>query len=221
MVDAARVSSLPRDWLARLRRSLLAAPDHDPEHWQLAGRPLADAPAAEVARAAMPQPPRAAAVLVPIVDRSTAPTLLLTARATHLKHHAGQISFPGGGIEPDDSHVIAAALRETREEIGIDSAHIEPLGFLPDQVVLTGFRITPVVALLRPDFNLQIDDSEVAEVFEMPLEILVDERNFVPVRRQLRGIDVTLLDVNHEGRVIWGATAGMLLVLHRALQAPL
>jgi 8-oxo-dGTP pyrophosphatase MutT (NUDIX family) len=212
------VSSLPRDWQARLRRALLAEPDHDPAHWQLAGRPLAEAPAADVAREAMPQPPRAAAVLVPIIDRPAAPTLLLTGRATHLKHHAGQISFPGGGIEPDDQHVIAAALRETREEIGIDSRFIEPLGFLPDQVVLTGFRITPVVALLTPGFSLQIDDSEVAEVFEMPLEILVDEKNFVPVRRQLRGIDVTLLDVIHEGRVIWGATAGMLLVLHRALK---
>lgn len=211
------MSSLPAAWQARLRSALLAEPDHDPARWQLAGRPLAEASAADVARAAMPQPPRAAAVLVPIIDRPAGPTLLLTARATHLKHHAGQISFPGGGIEPGDPHVIAAALRETREEIGIDSRFIKPLGFLPDQVVLTGFRITPVVALLTPDFNLQVDDSEVAEVFEMPLEILVDEKNFVPVRRQLRGIDVTLLDVFHEGRVIWGATAGILLVLHRAL----
>ncbi len=167
----------------------------------------------------MPQAPRAAAVLVPIVDRPRSPSLLLTARAGHLRHHAGQISFPGGVIEADDPHVVAAALRETREEIGVDNRFIEPLGFLPDQIVLTGFRITPVVALLRPEFALQIDDSEVAEVFEMPLEILVDRNNFVPVRRELRGVEVTLLDVNYQGRVIWGATAGMLLVLHRALQA--
>ena len=212
------MSALPADWLARLRRTLLAAPDHDPARWHLAGRPLTEAAAADVARAAMPQAPRAAAVLVPIIDRPRAPALLLTARAGHLRHHAGQISFPGGGIEPDDPDVVAAALRETREEIGIDSRFIQPLGFLPDQIVLTGFRITPVVALLQPQFSLQIDDSEVAEVFEMPLEILVDENNFVPVRRVLRGVEVTLQDVNYQGRVIWGATAGMLLVLHHALQ---
>jgi len=213
------VSSLPADWVARVRRALLGAPDHDAARWQLAGRPLAEAAAADVARAAMPQAPRAAAVLVPIIDRPRSPSLLLTARAGHLRHHAGQISFPGGVIEADDPDVVAAALRETREEIGIDSRFIEPLGFLPDQIVLTGFRITPVVALLQPQFSLQVDDAEVAEVFEMPLEILVDENNFVPVRRELRGVEVTLLDVNYQGRVIWGATAGMLLVLHRALQA--
>lgn len=213
------MSSLPADWLARLRRQLHAAPDHEPGRWQLAGRPLAETVAAEVAHAAMPQPLRAAAVLVPIVDRPQGPALLLTARAVNLRHHAGQISFPGGGIEPDDPDAVAAALRETREEIGIDSRFIQPLGFLPDQIVLTGFRITPVVALLQPEFELRIDDAEVAEVFEMPLAILADERNFVPVRRVLRGVEVTLQDVNYEGRVVWGATAGMLLVLHRALRA--
>ena len=113
----------------------------------------------------MPATPRAAAVLVPIIDRPGAPTLLLTMRAGHLRQHAGQISFPGGRIEASDDDVLGAALRETREEIGVDSAFVEPLGFLPDQVVLTGFRITPVVALLRPGFTLQVDAAEVAEVF--------------------------------------------------------
>jgi 8-oxo-dGTP pyrophosphatase MutT (NUDIX family) len=213
------VNPLPADWLVRLRRSLAAAPDHDPARWHLAGRPLADAAMEVTARAAMPQPPRAAAVLVPIIDRPGSPSLLLTARAGHLRHHAGQISFPGGGIEANDEDVVATALRETREEIGIESRYIEPLGFLPDQIVLTGFRITPVVALVRPEFSLQIDESEVSEVFEIPLDYVVDAANYIPVRRVLRGVEVTLSDLNYRGRVVWGATAGMLQVLHRALQA--
>lgn len=207
--------SLPEDWLERLRRSLAAAPDHDPDHWHIAGQPLSTLPAA---RAAMPSALRAAAVLMPIVDRPGAPTLLMTARAGHLRHHAGQISFPGGGIEAGDADVLAAALRETREETGIEARFIEPLGFLPDQVVLTGFRITPVVALLHPEFTLQVATAEVTEVFEMPLEFLIDPGNFRPVRRVLRGVDVTLNDLNFEGRVVWGATAGLLQVLHAALR---
>jgi 8-oxo-dGTP pyrophosphatase MutT (NUDIX family) len=213
------VNLLPADWLVQLRRSLAAAPDHDPAHWHLAGRPLAEAALEAAARAAMPQTLRAAAVLVPIIDRPHSPSLLLTARAGHLRHHAGQISFPGGGIEANDEDVVAAALRETHEEIGIEGRYIEPLGFLPDEIVLTGFRITPVVALLRPEFSLRIDESEVAEVFEIPLGYIADERNYTPVRRRLRGVDVTLNDLNYNGRVVWGATAGMLQVLHRALQA--
>jgi 8-oxo-dGTP pyrophosphatase MutT (NUDIX family) len=213
------VNSLPADWLLRLRRSLAAKPDHDPARWHLAGRPLAEAPVQAAARAAMPETLRAAAVLVPIIDRPHSPSLLLTARAGHLRHHAGQISFPGGGIEADDDDVVATALRETHEEIGIESRYIEPLGFLPDQIVLTGFRITPVVALVRPEFILQIDESEVTEVFEIPLDYVVDAANYIPVRRVLHGVEVTLNDLNYRGRVVWGATAGMLQGLHRALQA--
>jgi 8-oxo-dGTP pyrophosphatase MutT (NUDIX family) len=192
------VAGLPADWRARLRRSLPAQPDHHP---------------------AQSQPgPQPAAVLLPIVDRTEAPTLLLTTRAGHLRQHAGQISFPGGRIEHSDLGVLAAALRETREEIGIDDRFIEPLGFLPDYVVRTGFRITPVVALISPGFTLRVDAAEVAEVFEMPLEIPYRPENFRPTRRVLHGVEVVLNDLNFEGRVIWGATAAILQALCAALR---
>jgi 8-oxo-dGTP pyrophosphatase MutT (NUDIX family) len=207
--------ALPANWLARVRRSLADAPDHDPAHWQLAGQPFSTFASAPTA---MPVPPRAAAVLVPIIDRTPSPSLLLTTRAGHLRQHAGQISFPGGRIEASDDDVLGAALRETQEEIGIDPSYIKPLGFLPDQIVLTGFRITPVVALLQPGFSVRVDSTEVAEVFEIPLEYLSDPGNFRPTRRVLRGVEFTLSDLHFEGRVVWGATAGMLQMLHAALR---
>ena len=206
--------TLPIDWLARIRRSLAAAPDHDPARWQLAGQPLSSFADAQTA---MPSVPRAAAVLVPIIDRAQSPSLLLTTRAGHLRHHAGQISFPGGRIEAGDDDVLGAALRETQEEIGVEPSYVQPLGFLPDQIVLTGFRITPVVALLRPGFSTRVDATEVAEVFEIPLEYLSHAENFRSTRRVLRGVEVMLKDVHFEGRVVWGATAGMLQMLHVAL----
>ena len=208
--------ALPKNWLARLRHGLAAAPNHDPAGWQIAGQPLASFASVQ---AAMPATPRAAAVLVPIIDRADAPTLLMTTRAGHLRQHAGQISFPGGRIEASDDDVLGAALRETEEEIGIAPSYIQPLGFLPDQIVLTGFRITPVVALVRTGFDLRVDSAEVAEVFEIPLEYLSLAENYHPTRRVLRGVDLTLNDLHFEGRVIWGATAGMLQMLRAALQA--
>jgi 8-oxo-dGTP pyrophosphatase MutT (NUDIX family) len=208
--------ALPTNWLARLRHGLAAAPNHDPALWQVAGQPLSSFASVQ---AAMPATPRAAAVLVPIVDHAHAPSLLMTTRAGHLRQHAGQISFPGGGIEASDDDVLGAALRETEEEIGIDSSYVQPLGFLPDQIVLTGFRITPVVALVRPGFCLRVDSKEVAEVFEIPLEYLSHAENFRPTRRILSGVEVTLNDLHFEGRVVWGATAGMLQMLRAVLLA--
>jgi 8-oxo-dGTP pyrophosphatase MutT (NUDIX family) len=206
--------ALPTNWLERLRHGLAAAPNHDPALWQIAGQPLS---AFAGVRAAMPATPRAAAVLVPIIERANSPSLLMTTRAGHLRQHAGQISFPGGGIEASDDDVLGAALRETEEEIGIDSSYVQALGFLPDQIVLTGFRITPVVALVRPGFSLRVDSKEVAEVFEIPLEYLCDAENFRLTPRVLRGVEMTLNDLHFEGRVVWGATAGILQMLRAAL----
>jgi 8-oxo-dGTP pyrophosphatase MutT (NUDIX family) len=207
---------LPTNWLARLRHGLATAPKHDPSDWQIAGQPVAGFAAVQ---AAMPPVPRAAAVLVPIIDHPQAPTLLMTTRAGHLRQHAGQISFPGGGIEASDDDVLGAALREAEEEIGLASSYVQLLGFLPDQIVLTGFRITPVVALVRTGFQLHVDSAEVAEVFEIPLEYLTRADNYRPTRRVLRGLELTLNDLHFEGRVVWGATAGMLQMLRDALLA--
>jgi 8-oxo-dGTP pyrophosphatase MutT (NUDIX family) len=205
---------LPANWQALLRARLAAEPDHAPEHWRLGGA----APELTAAlRASFPQRIQPAAVLLPLLERDAEPYLLLTVRASHLRHHAGQISFPGGQFAAGDSDARSAALRETQEEIGIAPAFIESLGFLPDHVVLTGFRITPLVGLLRPGFELRLDRSEVAEVFELPLRALFDAANYQETRRTLRGIEVTLRDLNFGGYNIWGATAGILAALRELL----
>lgn len=162
---------------------------------------------------------REAAVLVPLVEREEGLTVLLTRRTAHLRHHAGQIAFPGGRREPDDRTPADTALRETREEIGLGDECLEVLGLLDDYTTGTAFRITPVVALVHQPFRLQPDRFEVAEVFELPLALL-----FSPEHRQRNSI------VN-EGRLhryhaipfgrhyIWGATAAMLIHLAHFLVA--
>jgi 8-oxo-dGTP pyrophosphatase MutT (NUDIX family) len=147
---------------------------------------------------------------VPIIDRSDTPALLMTVRASHLRRHAGQISFPGGRLEAHDADVAAAAVRETGEEIGIAAAAIEPIGFLSDHVVQTGYRITPVVALLAPGLTLTPDGTEVAEVFELPLAIALAANSYRVGRRSSRGVDVDTWELSFGQYNIWGATAGIL-----------
>ena len=120
---------------------------------------------------------RPAAVLVPLVERPEGLTVLLTKRTDHLYDHAGQISFPGGRVEPDDENAIATALRETEEEIGVGPEHIEIVGEIDTYMTGTGFSITPVVGFVSPDYTLQIDEFEVAEVFEVPLAFVMDPDN--------------------------------------------
>jgi 8-oxo-dGTP pyrophosphatase MutT (NUDIX family) len=160
---------------------------------------------------------QAAAVLVPIVQRASAPTLLLTVRASHLRHHAGQISFPGGRVEEGDTDPVAAALRETAEELGIAASFIEPIGFLPDRVVRTGYRITPVVGLLQPQFQLTLDSTEVAEAFELPLAFAMATTNYRARRRTLRDIEMEVWELPYGEHVIWGATARILSQLRELL----
>jgi|ERR1700722_12235470 len=160
-----------------------------------------------------------AAVLVPLVEREGQWTVLLTQRAATLKDHAGQISFPGGRIEPEDQGPWAAALREAHEEIGLDPSLVEFAGYLPDHWVGTGFRVTPAVAFVNPAFELKIAAAEVHDAFEVPLAYILDAANHKA--RQLRLGDLTLdvYDIPYQERIIWGATAGMLMTFRRLLGA--
>lgn len=151
-----------------------------------------------------------AAVLFPIVQRQGGQTVLLTQRTAHLRDHAGQISFPGGRVEPDDLSPAHTALRETEEEIGLAPGHIDILGYLPEYRTSTGFRVTPVVALVTPPFELHPDPFEVAEVFEVPLAFLLDTANHQRHSMHWRGALRHYYAMPYGDYFIWGATAGMI-----------
>ena len=151
-----------------------------------------------------------AAVLFPIVLRDNGQTVLLTQRTAHLRDHAGQISFPGGRVEAEDESPIHTALRETEEEIGLAREHVEVLGFLPEYRTGTGFRVTPVVALVTPPFELALDPFEVAEAFEVPLAFLLDPANHKRHSLHYRGALRHFFAMPYGDYFIWGATAGMI-----------
>jgi len=158
-----------------------------------------------------------AAVLVPLVDHPSGLTVLLTQRTAHLADHGGQISFPGGRIEPTDEHPVAAALREAEEEVGLPASHVEVVGRLDTYVTGTGFEVIPVVAFVRVPYPLRPDPSEVAEVFEVPLDFLVDPANLQRGSREWRGTTRFFFALPYETRYIWGETAGMLVNLAEVL----
>ncbi len=162
--------------------------------------------------APMPNPPVPAAVLVPVV-MGEQPTVLLTKRTSHLAKHAGQVSFPGGRIDPGDAGPEAAALREAQEEIGLPPAHVEVLGRLTDHVTGTGYRITPVLAVLPPALRYVISPHEVESVFELPVNVLLDPD---APRRQRQHVGGTWREYwvwPHPDHFIWGATAAILVQL--------
>ncbi len=158
-----------------------------------------------------------ASVLIPVVERATGLTVMFTQRTAHLHDHAGQISFPGGRAEADDASVIATALRETREEVGIPAERFEILGQLPEYLTRTGYRITPVVGYVVPPFELAPDTFEVAEVFEVPLAFLLDPANHQRQSILHEGVLRYFWAMPYQERYIWGATAGMLVNLYRCL----
>ncbi len=160
-----------------------------------------------------------ASVLFPIVLRQGEPSVLLTQRTAHLKDHPGQISFPGGRVEPEDDSPAATALREAQEEIGLAARHVEILGYLPEYRTGTGFRVTPVVALVKPPFVLRPEPDEVAEIFEVPFAFLMDEANHQRHSTHYRGKLRHYFALPYGEHFIWGATAGIIVTLARALAA--
>ncbi len=158
-----------------------------------------------------------ASVLVPIVAHPGELTVLFTQRTVHLRNHSGQVSFPGGRAEPGDATPEVTALREAEEEIGLRGARVEIVARLPDYLTRTGFRVTPVVGLLEPPLELTPDRREVEEVFEVPLAFFLDPANHERRTRELQGQTVGYYVMQYRERVIWGATAGMLLNLYRRL----
>jgi 8-oxo-dGTP pyrophosphatase MutT (NUDIX family) len=161
-----------------------------------------------------PGPLTPAAVLVPLVDHPEGLTVLLTKRTSHLSKHAGQISFPGGRLEPSDADAVAGALRETEEEIGLDRSHVSVLGRLDKYVTGTGFAITPIVGLVALGFRLDPDPNEVAEVFEVPLGFVLDPKNHQRHTGTFNGQPRSWYAIPYGDYYIWGATAGMLVNLY-------
>ncbi|MFM8899950.1 MAG: CoA pyrophosphatase [Burkholderiales bacterium] len=171
------------------------------------------------------RPPALASVLVPLVQRSEL-TVLLTRRTEHLSDHAGQISFPGGRSEDHDADAVATALREAQEEIGLHAHHVRVLGHMPNYTTVTGFVVTPVVALVAAEHSIQADPSEVAEVFEVPLSFLMNPAHhrhhaveIAGVRREFMSMPWTAAGASEPTHFIWGATAAMLRNFYRFLIA--
>lgn len=185
----------------RIRRCLSTPPGEDKltGDFAVAGWPREE-------RALLP-----AAVLIPLVQRPTGLTVLLTQRTDHLIHHGGQISFPGGRVEHHDANPIETALRETEEEIGLHRRHVDVVGLLDTYQTITGFLITPVVSFIEPAFQLDPDPFEVADVFEVPFSFTLDARNHQYREKLYKGHHRGFYVIPYENRYIWGATAAMLV----------
>nr|WP_233410839.1 CoA pyrophosphatase [Rugamonas sp. CCM 8940] len=188
-----------------LRQRFAAPPPWTPEH----SEPVL----------ALRETPTPASVLIPLVQRAAGMTILLTRRTAHLTDHGGQISFPGGRAEDYDASPIDTALRESEEEIGLQRRHVDVLGILPDYYTGTGYRVTPVVGLVAPPFELNADPGEVEEIFEVPLAFLMDGLNHQRLSVALPDGRRSFYAMPYDRFYIWGATAGMLRNLFHFLRA--
>jgi len=160
---------------------------------------------------------RPAGVLLPLIERGRSLSVLLTERAADLRHHAGQVSFPGGGMEDHDADITATALREAHEEVGIHPDEVDIAGYLCPTATVTGFAVTPVVGFVRSSFELRLESREVECAFEVPLEFLMDVRNEARSLRQFEGAMLPVASFHYAGHRIWGATASMLVSLRKIL----
>jgi 8-oxo-dGTP pyrophosphatase MutT (NUDIX family) len=158
-----------------------------------------------------------AGVLIPIIERDVGLSVLLTQRSAELKHHAAQVSFPGGRMEESDTDILAAALRETHEEVGIAPQEVSVIGFLDPMPTVTGYAVTPVVGLLSEPADLMVDTSEVEYAFEVPLLFLLDKRNQRAAEREFHGKKMPIIEFVYDDKRIWGATAFMLVNLRNLL----
>ena len=167
--------------------------------------------------AGLDRPPISAAVLVPVV-LGEEPSILLTKRTSHLSAHAGQVSFPGGRLDPEDSGPEAAALREAHEEIGLGPMSVEILGRLTDHITGTGFRITPVLSVIPPALTYELSPHEVEAIFELPMRVVLDPDAPRRQRQHVRGVWREYWVWPHPDHFIWGATAAILVQLAQRLR---
>jgi len=166
-------------------------------------------------RAALTKSLKPAGVLIPVIERESGLTVLLTQRSAELKHHAGQVSFPGGRMEAHDRDIRATALRETHEEVGIAPDRISVIGYLEPMPTVTGYAVTPVIGLVANPVALTLDRTEVELAFEVPLAFLLDKRNARPAERDFLGRKIAIVEFLYGQHKIWGATAHMLIELSK------
>ncbi|WP_448657923.1 CoA pyrophosphatase [Sphingomonas sp. CJ99] len=162
-------------------------------------------------------PPVAAAVLIAVTDRPQ-PGVILTRRADRLNQHAGQVAFPGGRIDPEDRDAVAAALREAQEEVALPPTRVSVVGHMREYRTVTGYAVQPIIGVIPPDLPLIAAAAEVADWFEVPLDILIDPRRHRTVRREWQGRMRSYVEIDWPGHYIWGATAAMIVALSNRLR---